>query len=180
MLLDEDVERVKSSVNMVQLAECYGFKINRQGYIICPFHNDKHPSMQVFSGYTSKDGFYCRSCGAGGTIFSFVMEYENLTFEESVRKIAAMFSITLSEAGGKPPPEERSKYRTRRLISKTEKLIQETNRLRMIELSEIIRLYENLLQNAKPYGELFCYLANKLPLMEEEWEWRFNLLCTEK
>lgn len=180
MMRDEDIERVKSMVNMVQLAEAYGFNVNRTGYTLCPFHNDKHPSMQVFRGYLTEDGYYCRSCGAGGTIFNFVMKYENITFEEAVRRIADMFSIPISEADEKPSSEEREQFRRRILLREVDQKIEETNRIGMIQVSEKIRLYEHLMQSARPLGSLFCYLANKLPVLQAEWEWRFEVLCRSK
>lgn len=177
MVSEGDIERVKETVSMKQLAEYYGFKINRSGYMCCPFHNEKTPSMRVYEG---ERGYCCFGCGAGGDVIKFVRDYEDLSFEESVRRIADMFSIPVSEEGEKPPPEESSRYRTRRLIAETEKKLQETNRSGMIELSEKIRVYEWIFRNTRPYGGLFCYLANKLPAMRQEWEYRYGLLCEKK
>ena len=180
MILDEDIERVKSSVNMVQLAEYYGFKVNRSGYICCPFHNDKHPSMRVFSGYLSKDGYICRACGAGGTIFNFVMEYEGICFEDAVRKIGALFSIPISSKEKDCNPEIKIEYSHKMKALEIEKKIHNINRTAMIELSDRIQLYERLMIGAKPFGRLFCYIANRLPVMRGEWEARFEVEYGEK
>lgn len=97
MLRDEDIELVKSQVNMRMLAEHFGIHVNRAGQALCPFHSDKRPSMKVHSGYLDHDGYYCWACGAGGTIFRFVMDYCNLDFEASVKYIAGAFGISISE-----------------------------------------------------------------------------------
>lgn len=177
MLHDEDIELVKSSVSMAQLVEYYGFKISRKGYICCPFHNEKTPSMKVYSG---SKGYYCFGCGAGGSIFNFSMEYENIPFEEAVRKIASIFSIPISDTDKGPTAEEKREWRSRMITLEMENEIQRINRIGMNALSDKIQLYECLIKNARPYGDLFCYLANRLPILKAEWEWRFELMYGEK
>ena len=128
MIKDEDIEAVKSAVNMVQLAEAYGMKVDRNGQMFCPFHNDrKHPSMKAFKGYSSKDGFHCYACGASGSIFNFVMGYEGLDFESAVRRIASMFGIPVSDGDAKPTLEDLSRNRTRILLRWVDERIQEVN-----------------------------------------------------
>ena len=46
-----------------------------------PFHNEKSPSFSVSPG---KQMYYCFGCGAGGNVLTFVMEYENYTFQEAL------------------------------------------------------------------------------------------------
>ena len=55
-------EAVKQSVTTRQAAERYGIKVNRNGMCVCPFHNDRNPSMKV------DRRFYCFGCGATGDI----------------------------------------------------------------------------------------------------------------
>lgn len=175
MLRDEDIGTVKSSVNMVQLAEQYGFRINRSGFMICPFHGDKHPSMKLYSGYSTKDGYHCYSCGASGDIIRFVCEYENLDFEPAVRRIAGMFSVPISD-GAELSPEDRHRIAERRAEQERKRQQVEADRRAMIELSERIRLYEDLMQGARPFGGLWCYLADQLPVLRGEWEERFEAM----
>ena len=52
-------QNVKYGVNCREAAERYGVSINRQGKALCPFHNDRHPSL-----YVADDHFYCFACGA--------------------------------------------------------------------------------------------------------------------
>lgn len=70
-----------------QAAESCGFKPNRSGMIVCPFHNDKNPSMKVDRRY------YCFGCGETGDAVDFVSKYYNLNKKEAAEKIASDFGI---------------------------------------------------------------------------------------
>ena len=63
-------------------------KLTRRGssyFGLCPFHNEKSPSFSVSPG---KQMYYCFGCGAGGNVFTFLMEYENFTFVEALKFLA--------------------------------------------------------------------------------------------
>jgi DNA primase len=57
-----------------------------------PFHNEKSPS---FSVSRDKQMYYCFGCGAGGNVFTFIMEYENFSFVEAVQFLADGAGIEL-------------------------------------------------------------------------------------
>lgn len=179
MLLDEDINLVKSQVSMMDIANYYGMRVNRKGFTLCPFHNDKHPSMQVFSGYTKNDGFYCRSCGAGGTIFNFVMEYDGKTFEDAVRTVASAFGIQISD--GKNLSDDDKKramsQRIQAMIREEESKI-ELHDLRL--LSDAIHLFQSVMLASYPYGELFCIIGNMIPVLQFEWDEKFQQYCDSR
>ena len=62
----------------------------------CPFHNEKTPS---FSVSPAKQMYYCFGCGAGGNVFTFMMEYENFTFPEAMQSAGGPGRDRTSEAG---------------------------------------------------------------------------------
>ena len=62
---------------------------------LCPFHNEKSPS---FSVSRQKQMYYCFGCGAGGNVYTFLMEYENFSFVEAVKYLADRAGIELPEA----------------------------------------------------------------------------------
>lgn len=73
-------------------------KLQKKGssyFGLCPFHNEKSPSFSVSPG---KQIYYCFGCGAGGNVISFVMQYENYTFQEAVKFLAKKAGIQLPEA----------------------------------------------------------------------------------
>ncbi len=101
---EELLEEVRSRNDIVAVVSQY-VKMNKRGanyFGCCPFHSEKTPS---FSVSPSKQMYYCFGCGAGGNVLTFVMEYENYTFQEAVKYLADRAGITLPE--GETTEEER-------------------------------------------------------------------------
>jgi len=69
---------------------------------LCPFHDDKHPSMNVSP---SKQIFKCFACGAGGGVFQFLVLYEKMAFPEAVRHLAERANIPLPQDSAAPPAQ---------------------------------------------------------------------------
>jgi DNA primase len=61
---------------------------------LCPFHREKTPSFNVSA---SRQMFRCFGCGKGGDVFRFLMDYENLTFPEAMRRLAERAHIVIQE-----------------------------------------------------------------------------------
>jgi len=71
---------------------------------LCPFHNEKTPSFSV----NDDNGFYhCFGCNESGNVFKFLMQVENLSFPEAVRKVADRYGITVPE-GNDPRTKQRA------------------------------------------------------------------------
>lgn len=88
------VEEIRARSDIVDVISSY-IKLQRKGsnYVgLCPFHNDRNPSMSVNQ---PRQIYHCFSCGAGGDVFKFVMEYENLTFPEAMKVLAERAGISL-------------------------------------------------------------------------------------
>ena len=93
---DEVIEEVRMKNDIVDVISGY-VKLQKKGsnyFGLCPFHNEKSPSFSVSPG---KQMYYCFGCGAGGNVFTFVMEYENYTFVEAVKYLAERAGIKLPE-----------------------------------------------------------------------------------
>lgn len=93
---DEVIEEVRSRNDIVDVVGSY-VKLKKQGanyFGLCPFHNEKSPS---FSVSRDKQMFYCFGCGAGGNVITFVMKYENITFPEAVKELAARAGVPVPE-----------------------------------------------------------------------------------
>ncbi len=113
------VEEIRSRSDIVDVISGY-VKLQRKGsnYVgICPFHNDRNPSMSVNQ---SRQIYHCFSCGAGGDVFKFVMEYENLTFPEAVQTLADRAGVELPER--EASPEERKQADLKAQILEVNKL----------------------------------------------------------
>lgn len=90
------VEEIRSRNDIVDVISGY-LKLQKKGsnYVgVCPFHNDRNPSMSVNQ---PRQMYHCFSCGAGGDVFKFVMDYENLTFPEAMKVLADRAGIQLPE-----------------------------------------------------------------------------------
>lgn len=93
---DEIIEEVRTRNDIVDLISGY-VKLQRRGssyFGLCPFHNEKSPSFSVSPG---KQMYYCFGCGAGGNVFTFLMEYENYSFPEAVKALADRAGVALPE-----------------------------------------------------------------------------------
>ncbi len=90
----DDIEKIRQSVSIVELMEAVTTvrKRGRSFKAICPFHQEKTPSVSLDP---ARGLFHCFGCGAGGDIFKFVMETHALTFNESVEYLAARTGVTL-------------------------------------------------------------------------------------
>ena len=109
---DEVIEEVRSSNNIVDVIGSY-VRLQKKGssyFGLCPFHNEKSPS---FSVSPNKQMYYCFGCGAGGNVFTFIMEYENQTFPEAMKVLADRAGIALPEA---ELTEEQKRERNKRQL----------------------------------------------------------------
>lgn len=91
---DELIEEIRMKNDIVDVVSGY-VKLQKKGsshFGLCPFHNEKSPSFSV-SG--SKQMYYCFGCGAGGNVFTFIMEYENYSFHEAVKFLADRAGVSL-------------------------------------------------------------------------------------
>lgn len=93
---DDLIEEIRMKNDIVEVISGY-VKLQRRGssyFGLCPFHNEKSPSFSVSPG---KQMYYCFGCGAGGNVFTFIMEYENFTFMEAVKLLADRAGVKLPE-----------------------------------------------------------------------------------
>ncbi len=91
---EEIIEDLRSRSNIVDVISEY-MKLSRKGssYMgLCPFHSEKTPS---FSVSPARQSYHCFGCGASGDVYSFVMEYDNKTFQEAVQTLAARAGMEL-------------------------------------------------------------------------------------
>src|SRR5690242_16884305 len=78
---------------------------------LCPFHQEKTPSFHVSP---QRQMFHCFGCGAGGTVFRFVTDYEHVDFPTAVRKLAGRVGIPIVEE--RRTETEDRQHETRRLL----------------------------------------------------------------
>lgn len=104
---DELIEEIRMKNDIVDVISGY-VRLQKKGssyFGLCPFHNEKSPS---FSVSRQKQMYYCFGCGAGGNVFTFLMEYENLTFVEAVQMLAGRAGVELPKMEYSKEAKERA------------------------------------------------------------------------
>jgi DNA primase len=111
----EMIEQIAAANDIVEVIGSY-FPLKRAGAnfkALCPFHQEKTPSFVVSP---SRQTFHCFGCGAGGSVFRFVMDYEHTDFPSAVRKLATRVGITVVET--RAAQDEDRRYEARRTLLK--------------------------------------------------------------
>lgn len=111
---DELVEEVRSRNDIVDIVGSY-VRLQKKGntyFGLCPFHNEKTGS---FSVSPNKQMYYCFGCGAGGNVFTFLMQYENFTFQEAMESLAERVGVELPKQEMTSAQKREADRRTRLL-----------------------------------------------------------------
>ncbi|MCM1159639.1 MAG: DNA primase [Roseburia sp.] len=93
---EEIIEEIRQKNDIVDVISGY-VRMQKKGasyFGLCPFHNEKTSSFSVSPG---KQMYYCFGCGAGGNVFTFIMNYENYSFPEAVKLLADRAGVPLPE-----------------------------------------------------------------------------------
>src|SRR6476661_6438878 len=109
------IEQVAAANDIVDVIGSY-FPLKRAGAnfkALCPFHQEKTPSFTVSP---SRQTFHCFGCGAGGSVFRFVMDYEHLDFPAAVKKLATRVGIPVIEERGVGRDEDDRQHEARRVL----------------------------------------------------------------
>ena len=124
-------EIIKENVNLREAAELYGIDVNRYGKALCPFHNDRHPSL-----YVADDHYYCFACGEHGDVIDFVGRLFQLSPYNAARKLMADFHLSPD----KPPSA--AALHAKRIPTEAQQLM-ENERLCFFVLSDYVRVLQD-------------------------------------
>jgi DNA primase len=115
------LEQVRAASDIVDVIGSY-LPLKRAGanfVALCPFHKEKTPSFNVSP---HRQSFHCFGCGKGGSVFTFVMEYESISFPDAVKRLAERAKITLEYE--KNPAEQQSRHLKDSLLQIHEQITQ--------------------------------------------------------
>ena len=104
---EETIEEIRNKVDIVDVISEY-IQLKKQGrnyFGLCPFHGEKTPSFSVSA---DKQIYHCFGCGAGGNVFSFLINIENCTFMEAAATLAEKVHINLPIQNEGSPFSEKS------------------------------------------------------------------------
>ena len=102
---ESKINEIRESADIVDIIKNYiPLELKGKNYFgVCPFHQDHSPSMSVSK---EKQMYKCFSCGAAGNVFTFVSNYENITFIEAVVKVAGILGISVGDYTITQPKEK--------------------------------------------------------------------------
>jgi DNA primase len=115
----EDIEAVRAATDLVELVGEVT-KVQRSGrsvMAVCPFHQEKAPSLSIDP---ARGLYHCFGCGKSGDLFRFVQEIHHLDFNDAVELLARRAGVTLH----RDPEAARRKSRREALIGAVEKAVE--------------------------------------------------------
>lgn len=154
---DGAAKAIRAELPAARVAERYGFPPNRAGYICCPFHKEKTPSLKLYPG---DKGWHCFGCGKGGDVIRFVMEIFDITFPQAITRISADFGLAL--CGDRPSHAARSQ-------------VMEERRQRQRDLEALEEQRRTLLGDFRYYFEVDKYFTP----VQDGWNAYFHPLWAE-
>ncbi|MEO0083558.1 MAG: DNA primase [candidate division WOR-3 bacterium] len=94
MIKPEIIDRIREQTDIVKIINEYVplKKAGRYYRALCPFHSEQTPSFYVSP---EKQIYHCFGCGAGGSVYNFLMQYEKISFVEAIKKLASKLNIVL-------------------------------------------------------------------------------------
>ena len=108
---------VKTSINTREAAARYGVEVNRHGKALCPFHNDRHPSL-----FVDDDHYHCYACGEHGDVIDFTAKLFGLKMYEAAQKLAYDFGITQDKPPDKAMQGKQNRKSEAQRLKENEKL----------------------------------------------------------
>ena len=157
---EEVVEEVRTRTDIVDVISQY-VNLQKKGsqyFGLCPFHNEKTGS---FSVSPQKQMYYCFGCGAGGNVFSFLMNYENMTFKEAIEELAPKCGVTL--------PQREMTYQEKQRADK---------RSRLFEINKEAAGYYYKMLRSKDGEQAMAYFTKRE--LSQDTLHKFGLGCTSK
>ena len=159
----DTIREITERVSMFDALNLYGFKPNRAGFICCPFHNEKTPSLKIYA-----DGrkFKCFGCGEGGSVIDFVMKLFNLPLKQAIARIDYDFNLNLVRTRPLSVSERRKIKRERLEREKQRKYKEDLKQAEksffdvLCELEKIKR--EFVIKTWDDVSDLYVYLLKKI------------------
>ena len=161
-------EIIKENVNLREAAERYGVEVNRYSMALCPFHNDRHPSL-----YVADDHYYCFACGEHGDVIDFAAKLFGLPLYAAAQRLAADFHLTPDK-----PPSAAALHA--KCVQTEAQQLRENERLCFSVLSDYARVLRSWKVQYAPQSpaeapdERFIEACHNL----DQTEYYLDILCT--
>ena len=170
---------VKQNVTPMDAAKFYGLKVNRQGMCVCPFHNDKNPSMKIDARIGG--GFYCFGCQESGDVIDLIAKLHGVSKYEAAKNLAQVFNIPYvkkyGESATTPSAEETARITKRqeeRSFAERKRDLCKFILTVMSEMREEKFLAEERALNVLGDDDIYNWVINKLDRIEDNYEFILN------
>lgn len=140
-----DFRSVRERVPAEDAARFYGLEFDRRGWAVCPFHQDKHPSISFKGGR-----FRCWACGANGDSLDFTTRLFNLDSVQAAEKLNADFRLGLAHEA-KEDSETLRMERERRRVATAHQGFEEWRERTMKALNEVCYIANKAKENGPPW-----------------------------
>lgn len=175
---------VKENVKPMDAARLYGLKVTRNGMCVCPFHNDKHPSMKIDDRIGG--GFYCFGCQVSGDVITFTAKLFGISKFAAASKLAEDFKVTYDKDDRNKPVEESetAKERKRKIREEHDfqtrkrdlsnlilKLLSEMREEKFLSESEAMKVLES--------NNAYVWIIHRLDVIEDLYDQLINRTSEE-
>lgn len=166
-------EKIKSLITMRDIFQKYGFEVDRNGFLCCPFHAEKTASLKAYKDDTR---WHCFGCGAGGDVITFVMMLYHINFAGAIMRINSDFALGLTSER----PDSRTIAKIAREKAKKQRELDAYRAEYNKKILEYRRLWHAKLFSKPKYigddvKEEYVQACRKLPVLEHYFDthdWR--------
>ena len=164
-------EEIKESLTMQQVAEHFGYKVNRSGFILSPFGNERTPSCKLYC-----NSYYDFSTNAGGDLIQFTAVIIGTNNWDACQYLVEAFSLPISLSGHNDNREEIERRKKER-----QQLQEREHRYKIAWLEEVDRLqkrkttYDRIMESKKysPLSEIQAFLISEV----QKISYQLDVLC---
>lgn len=137
-------------VSAREVAELNGLHPNRSGFVCCPFHHEKTPSLKLFPD----GGWKCFGCGKGGSSIDFEAALYDLNPLDAVKRLNSDFHLGLDLERREPTPQERQQAQRRREINSAYEMFEVWRGAMLDKLTAVFRMAHLALKNCQTLDDL--------------------------
>lgn len=147
---------------MREVVESYSIQIDRNGFCMCPFHQDnKTASFKVY-----EDSFHCFGCNANGDIFTFVQMMDDVDFKTAFKTLGGEYEHSFA---AKRRIEKLKRKRALKLKLQAQK------RFEISLCGKLISIYRKYIDMYEPFSDEWCQCMNALQKQLAEYEFLIDL-----
>lgn len=169
--MSELFNEIKESLTMQQVAEHFGYKVNRSGFILSPFGNEKTPSCKLY-----RNSYYDFSTAAGGDLIQFTAALTGSNNWQACQYLVEAFSLPYSLSGG---IDNREQIRRREQEKQKQQERQQEFKACLLRKIDELKCWEDIYKVAlekklyEPFSDMWCYCMDEL----QKTGYKLDILC---